>query len=278
LGAFASALRQGRFSVAKFTWLRSDSIRATLDCLSLTFKLADKPDPRLDADGNVAFILQRQLRCYNNLDPGEKQQVAVTGSILRQFFKSSFSPVDMAMCELFIGAFFFAMRSCEYLQVSGPRKTKLLALRNVRFFIGNRNIDHKHPSLHLADTVSITFEYQKRDSKNDVIAHHRTDDKLLCLVKIWCKIVRHISGYTSSNKDTPVNTFFFADGTKLLFTGTQLLKRLRLKASIIGQDKLGFSSNQLGLHSACSGAAMAMYLAGVPVFTIMLLVIKLLIS
>jgi len=56
-----------------------------------------------------------------------------------------------------------------------------------------------------------------------------------------------------------------------MFTGTQLLKRLRLAASIIGHEKLGFSSNPLGLHSARSGAAMAMYCAGVPVFTIMLL-------
>jgi hypothetical protein len=34
---------------------------------------------------------------------------------------------------------------------------------------------------------------------------------------------------------------------------------------------LGFDPNHLGLHSAQSGAAMAMHLAGVPVFTIMLL-------
>lgn len=53
---------------------------------------------------------------------GEKQQVAVTGSILRQFHRSSISPMDLALCELFIGAFFFAMRSCEYLKVSGKEK------------------------------------------------------------------------------------------------------------------------------------------------------------
>jgi hypothetical protein len=34
---------------------------------------------------------------------------------------------------------------------------------------------------------------------------------------------------------------------------------------------LGFSAKEIGLHSARSGAAMAMYLAHVPVFTIMLL-------
>jgi hypothetical protein len=42
-------------------------------------------------------------------------------------------------------------------------------------------------------------------------------------------------------------------------------------AAAIGKHKLGFAPDQIGLHLAHSGAAMAMYLAGVPVFTIMLL-------
>jgi hypothetical protein len=44
-----------------------------------------------------------------------------------------------------------------------------------------------------------------------------------------------------------------------------------LTISAIGKDTLGFSPYEIGLHSARSGAAMAMYLSGVPMFTIMLL-------
>ena len=40
---------------------------------------------------------------------------------------------------------------------------------------------------------------------------------------------------------------------------------------MLGEDILGFSAKDIGLHSAQSGAAMAMYLAHVPVFTIMFL-------
>jgi hypothetical protein len=132
-------------------------------------------------------------------------------------------------------------------------------------------MSNTHPSLHQADTVSITFEHQKCDIKNDIITHHRTNDPILCPVKIWCKIVRRLISYKSSNPETTVNKYIFDDDKKLLFTGTQLLKRLRLAAKMLGPDKLGFMPNQIGLHSARSGAAMAMYLAGVPVFTIMLL-------
>jgi hypothetical protein len=54
-------------------------------------------------------------------------------------------------------------------------------------------------------------------------------------------------------------------------TGSQLLRQIHLAAAAIGKDILGFSPNDFGLHSAHSGVAMAMYLAGVPVYTIMLL-------
>jgi hypothetical protein len=49
------------------------------------------------------------------------------------------------------------------------------------------------------------------------------------------------------------------------------LKRLRLATTAVGAASLGFTAKEIGLHSARSGAAMAMYLAHVPVFTIMLL-------
>ncbi len=44
-----------------------------------------------------------------------------------------------------------------------------------------------------------------------------------------------------------------------------------MAAQSLGLDILGFHPNQIGLHSARSGATMAMFFAGVPVFTIMLL-------
>jgi len=50
-----------------------------------------------------------------------------------------------------------------------------------------------------------------------------------------------------------------------------LLNCLRLAATTLGADVLEFTAKEIGLHSARSGAAMAMYLARVPVFTIMLL-------
>jgi hypothetical protein len=132
-------------------------------------------------------------------------------------------------------------------------------------------MQHKDPLLHLADCFSITFKQQKRDTKDDVITQHRSIDSLLCPVKIWSKITRCLNSYPDSNPDTPINSFLHSNSMKHKFTGQELLKCLRFAASTLGPENLGFSPNQIGLHSARSGAAMAMYLAGVPVFTIMLL-------
>jgi hypothetical protein len=61
------------------------------------------------------------------------------------------------------------------------------------------------------------------------------------------------------------------DGKASHLTATFLLGKLCQAASIIGKNDLVFEPNELGLHSLRSGAAMAMYLAGCAVFTIMLI-------
>jgi hypothetical protein len=163
------------------------------------------------------------------------------------------------------------MRSCEYVKVSGYRKTKLLTVKNIRFFKGKRCLNHRDPLLHMADCVSITFEFQKKDSKNDIISQHRSGDHILCPVRVWASIIRRLISYSTTTKDTTVNTYLLPNNKLHLFSGKELLHRIRLATTAIGADNLGFTASQIGLHSARSGAAMAMFLAGVPVFTIMLL-------
>ena len=47
--------------------------------------------------------------------------------------------------------------------------------------------------------------------------------------------------------------------------------KLRSAVDNIGVDKLGFKGDDIGTHSIRSGAAMAMYLAEVPTFSIMMI-------
>jgi hypothetical protein len=243
LCAFAQSTREGRFGTQPPRLLKAESVRATLDCVAQTYKLAIWPDPRLDADGKLAFHLQWQLWGYSASDPGEQLQVAIAGSVLQKFHQLALSAFDKALCELFIGALFFAMRLCEYVKVQGPRKMKLLQLKNIRFFQGNSLVPHSDPKLSTAECVSITFEFHKRDTKNDMITQHRSGDRLLCPVRVWAAIVTRIRSYAQSSPSNSVNTFQFPDNNKLhLFSGSELLKRLCFAASSIGSDSFGFSA------------------------------------
>ncbi|MFN9981363.1 MAG: hypothetical protein ACK53Y_15670, partial [bacterium] len=91
-------------------------------------------------------------------------------------------------------------------------------------------------------------------------------------VIVWASIAKRIRSYKNSSSSTTVNTFQFPESGKThFFFGAELLKRLRFATTSIGSDSLGFTAKEVGLHSARSGAAIAMYLAHVPVFTILLL-------
>ena len=99
---------------------------------------------------------------------------------------------------------------------------------------------------------------------------HRSGDSTLCPVRAWAAIVHQILGYPGTNADTTVNTIFL-DGKLKTINSSTVRKKLRSAAKKVGKDRLGFHPDDIGTHSIRSGAAMAMYLDGVPTFTIMLI-------
>jgi hypothetical protein len=115
------------------------------------------------------------------------------------------------------------------------------------------------------------FEYQKRDERNETVTQHKTDDPLLFPVRMWAAIVHSILGYPCTDRESPVCTFH-QNGTTSVISGPTILADLRAAVSALGRDFLGFNTEaDVGLQFLHSGAAMAMYLGSVPVFTIMLI-------
>jgi hypothetical protein len=105
------------------------------------------------------------------------------------------------------------MRSCEYTTVTGDRRTKLLCLlENLCFFRGEREIRHSHHDLHLANTISITFIFQKNDERDATVTQHRTFDHELCPVTCWAAIVKRILAYPDKGPSTPINTYMDSKG------------------------------------------------------------------
>ena len=273
LSAFAQAIREGSFSRRPDAALVAGTVRTTIDYVAQTFRANNRPDPRMDATGKTAFILQQQFRGYKNTDRNARQQKALPACILRKLITRKTSVENIAVSQLATGAFFFAMRSCEYLQTNlaeDKRRTKILRVQDIRFFVKGRQIPHSNTNLALSDTVSITFEFQKSDERHETITMHRSGDSMLCPVRSWASIIQRILSYPGTDPSSTVNTIRVEDKLLKLSSSTMLLK-LRSAVRALGEEKLGFKAEDIGTHSLRSGAAMALYLAGVATFTIMMI-------
>ena len=178
ISAFAHALRSAKFSKPTICRLGEDSVRNSVDHVAQTFRDHQYPDPRLDPDGKPSRLLSTQYRSYCNDDPPTKHQKALPGCALLRLYRHTKTERLRAIADLCTGAFFFAMRSCEYLSVSGPqRKTKRLRLANLRFFLKNKELPLLSKHLLSATVISITFEDQKNDQNSTpspCILHHTT--------------------------------------------------------------------------------------------------------
>ena len=239
--------------------------------MAQTFRDNQLPDPRLDPDGKPSRILSAQCKAYRSQDPPPKQQKALPGCVLLRLHKHKPTKRTKAIADLCTGAFFFAMRSCEYLTVSGTaRKTKRLRLRNLRFFKNNKVLSIHSPIITHANAISITFEDQKNDQLFDTVTMHSSPHPLLCPVKAWARITQRILAYPDTNEDSFVNLISIK--SKFYYvSGQDALQAIRAAATSIGETSLGFKISDIGTHSIRSGAAMAMYLDEVPVYTIMLI-------
>jgi hypothetical protein len=275
IGAFAAAYRNLRFRPAHHKNRKppmAGSCRAAIDAVGETYRSFGHSPPASDGNkqGGLHFFLRRQLKGYGNLDPATKGQKAITPGILRALTKFNDCEEAITTHQLYRGAFFFAMRSCEYMETVGERRTKKLRLRNFRFFYRRREMPLSSSFLHLADSVTVRFEFQKSDVRDETITMHRTGDPLLCPVIAWTAVIRRILSYPGTSAESHINTFM--RGGKLVLLASKIaLVRLRAVVRSLGKDALGFDASEVGNHSLRSAAAMAMYLAGVPVYTIMLI-------
>ena len=164
------------------------------------------------------------------------------------------------------------MRSCEYLKVpqSGKRRTDVLRLRNIGLFKDGILLNHSDPQCEYTDNVSITFEFQKKDERNDKVTQKDTDHTFLSPVTIWHAIVKRIRSYPGFNNDTPVSAVWRNKRIQHI-TLEEMIASLRDAVKAIGEEKFGFKSSEVGTHSIRSGAAMAMFLDEIPVYVIMMI-------
>ena len=272
IGAFAMAMREGRFSGQAYDKLAAGTVQSTISYVAQTFRERGRPNPTKDEDGELGRLLSRQYRAFKNDDPPPVQQKAIPACVLRELAKMVMTDSQKAISQLATGAFFFACRSCEYLKVpqAEKRRTDILRLRNIRFFRNGRRMELNSPFLEYADCVSITFDWQKKDERQDTVTQMHSKDLILCPVRQWAAIVRRILGYPGAALETPVSAIWRHDRIEHI-TSAEMTQALRSAVISIGEEVLGINASDVGTHSIRSGAAMAMYLGECPVYTIMMI-------
>jgi hypothetical protein len=272
IGAFAMAMRGGRFSGPAYDTLAEGTIRGAVSFVASSFRENDRPNPTKDEDGELGRLLSRQFRAFRNDDPNPVQQKAIPVCVFRELLKNKITESKRAIGQLGGSAFFFAKRSCEYLKVpqSEKRRTDILRMRNIRFFRSGRLLGHLDPQLEYADCVSKTFEWQKKDERMDTVTQMASGDRSLCPVRLDAALVRRIRSYPGTSDDTPMSAVWRNDRIEHI-TSSEMVEALRAAVGALGEEKLGILMREVGTHSVRSGAAMAMYLGECPVYTIMMI-------
>ena len=271
ISAFAQAVRDGTYATRTDEPLVEGSVCATISYVAQTFRANNRPDPQLDSNGKTCFLLTEQWRAYRNMDGSRQKQKALPMKVLRKMHELAITEWEVAVSWLLVGAIFFAMRSCEYLQTShkeDKHRTKILRMKNIQFLKDGRRLDHNDKRLQESDIVMITFEFQKNDSRDQQVHMFKTTDKILNPVQAWAVTVQRIRSYSDTNNDTTVCTFKNKVGESHNIQADQVRTQLQSVVDIMGERELGFTKDDVGLHSLRSGGAMAMFLSGTSTITI----------
>ena len=95
-------------------------------------------------------------------------------------------------------------------------------------------------------------------------------DDILCPIKVWATIFQRLWLIPGTTSDTPVNKVNIT-GVPFEITSDLILGTLRAVVDDLGPGILGYTKDEIETHSLRSGCIMALHLADVPVYMIMLI-------
>jgi hypothetical protein len=205
------------------------------------------------------------FRAFDSADDPPNRQKAATPQLLKDLAasKESLGEVARHTADLTIGAYFFAMRACEFCKTKRKGKTKLLTLSCLAFRDRKkRPVSQDDPYLLTkAEYVTVCFVNQKNGMKNEKRTQRKTGKKWLCPVRAWgraCQRAR--SGATGKKGDVPVCQIQDRSNT-ILVSDEKVVQGLRATCRVFGGKRnYGFDAKEIGSRSIRSGAAMALFI------------------
>jgi hypothetical protein len=260
--------------------LVANTLRSAASCLATSFRDNFQPSPiHIPNSQNLQPSIKALFKAFENVDPPTRRQKAVTPRLLRKLFEASHHPAirDAApavVADIVIGAFFFAMRSCEYSKPHIAGRTRCINLQGLIFRTTNNTIiDHDDPGLlTISEFITITFVNQKNGQKMDSRTQRRTGDPHLCpVIRYGTQVQRILRTVPDATGSTTINTIAIG-GKSGLITNTYILNLLRNTCySFGGKATFGFDPHEIGNKSIRSGAAMALFINDISTAKIMIL-------
>jgi hypothetical protein len=169
--------------------------------------------------------------------------------------------------DLIRGAYFFAMRACEFCRTEKLGKTRRLIAENVTFRDREGSVlEHEDPRLtERAQFVTVCFTDQKNGTRMEKRSQRRSGVPILCPVEAWGSVIKRLvkqfPNLRTRNKTTVCS--FRREGKTIEVTASQVTLLLRSVCdNNNGRQRYGISPNELGTRSIRSGAAMALAVQG----------------
>jgi hypothetical protein len=249
----------------------SATVRDAASNLAAAFRSNFKQSPlHIEGSSQLLPTVRALLKAFDNADPPPQRQKAITPKLLRKFFKllgsgtkNKARTAQAHTADLVLGAFFFAMRSREYIKTARPGRTKRVRKGCLVFRTKSRRVLlHTDPDLlALAEYVTIVFEDQKNGKKMDARTQRKSGHPFLCPVLRWGSAVQRIIATIPNYDDSLSMCSVSLAGETLEISNAFVRKLLRHTCLIFGGfATFGFHPHEIGNKSIRSGAAMSLFL------------------
>ena len=272
--------REGRAHSERTKQMVSTSLRDAVSCVASAFRERGRPSPfhvphGVHGGGSIHPRIRALLVGFDSNDPLPHRQKALTPALLTDLHKAVRGLPEECKhtSDLVRGAYFFAMRACEFCTTKNRGRTKILTCGNVTFRDKDRNeVSHSDSLLGLKSAfVTICFVDQKNGTKMERRSQRRSGVKGLCPVEAWAAVIQRIERQfpgIRDKKDLPVCSYRSNNETSSRVghhevSDERVRDLLRSTCQVFdGVNQYGISAGEVGTRSIRSGAAMALAVQG----------------
>lgn len=244
--------------------VRARTVEAALRAIGQTLSSMGSPDPRLDSQNNIHYVLLQQLRGYSREDDPPTRVKPIPFTLIQHLSSLAATPLSTGVADMSILGFFFLLRPGEHTAASAHSDSSPFTLSDVTFRTGGHLLPAHSGDLQLirsATFVTLRFRRQKNGTTNELIGHARSGHPTVCPVLALIRRTQHLRHFLAA-PDTPLCTVFTAPLASTSITSQHLTTALRSVATTL-YPITGFPASDVSARALRAGGAMALLCARV---------------